>query len=268
MVINKDWKTILDKASNRRFNDAYAWFYRSVFSLTGRPEGLDVMSQDWDYLIILDACRHDVFKEVNWLDGSLTKVKSRASNSVEFMNRNFTEYYYNTVQVTANPFMSPHPSSARYQSSKFKSDEHFPHVNQVYLKDRYSEGGVTKPEAMTKEAIKTHERFPDSRMIVHYMQPHKPFIADHRHLSDTGLEAPMYEDMLDAGLTWNEIREVYKANLRRALDSVEDLVQELDGDIVVTSDHGEMLGEYGLHSHPPKLKFDELLHVPWFEVEN
>lgn len=37
----------------------------SYYELKGRfgllPEGIDVMSEDWDNLIILDACRYDTF---------------------------------------------------------------------------------------------------------------------------------------------------------------------------------------------------------------
>jgi len=29
----------------------------------------NVMDKDWDNLIILDACRYDIFKDVNFIDG-------------------------------------------------------------------------------------------------------------------------------------------------------------------------------------------------------
>jgi arylsulfatase A-like enzyme len=73
--------------------------------------------------------------------------------------------------------------------------------------------------------------------------------------------------MRDAGLSWRQIKQVYNANLRRALESVEELIESLDGKVVITADHGEMLGEKGLYSHPHGVYFKELVEVPWFVVD-
>jgi hypothetical protein len=42
----------------------------------------------------------------------------------------------------------------------------------------------------------------------------------------------------------------------------------LDGTIVVTADHGDMLGEKGLYAHWPGSKEPILKEVPWFVIEN
>ncbi|WP_152419375.1 hypothetical protein [Halobiforma nitratireducens] len=65
--------------------------------------GVDVMDKDWDNLILLDACRHDVFKEVNDISGDLQSVVSKGSTSYEFMKENFSgKELHDTVYVTGN----------------------------------------------------------------------------------------------------------------------------------------------------------------------
>lgn len=265
-MFNVNLESVFSQLRKGRTNSVLSWFYRKYFSLRDHS-GVKVMEEDWDYLIILDACRYDVFEEVNWIEGDLKKEISQGSNSIEFLNKNFTDYYYNTVYVSANPWVSPQASENPYKEKDFISDDHFPYVNKVYLKDEYDEQGVSSPEGVTKEALKTHQEYPDSRMIVHYMQPHGPFTFEHKILEEANLEIAYYSDLTDKGFGWNEIREVYKANLERALESVEELIDELDGKIVITADHGEMLGEWKLHSHPHGLYFKELVEVPWLEVE-
>ena len=33
--------------------------------------GVKVVNEDWDYLIVLDAARYDIFKKINWIKGNL-----------------------------------------------------------------------------------------------------------------------------------------------------------------------------------------------------
>jgi hypothetical protein len=47
------------------------------------------MEQDWDVLIILDACRYDIFSETVDIDGELTAINSRGSHSEEFCTAHF-----------------------------------------------------------------------------------------------------------------------------------------------------------------------------------
>lgn len=56
------------------------------------------------------------------------------------------------------------------------------------------------------------------------------------------------------------------------LDHAEELIQYLNGKSIVTSDHGELLGEPVLpptvreYGHPANLYTPELCVVPWLEV--
>ena len=56
--------------------------------ISSNYQGTRVLGEDWDNLILLDGCRYDLFKEVNTIEGELTKVKSNASSSDEFFEKN------------------------------------------------------------------------------------------------------------------------------------------------------------------------------------
>lgn len=63
--------------------------------------------------------------------------------------------------------------------------------------------------------------------------------------------APVYDgEKLWRELTEIEWKEAYKKNLVSVLKEVQRLVDDLEGKIIVTSDHGEALGEDGIYLHP------------------
>jgi hypothetical protein len=64
-----------------------------------------------------------------------------------------------------------------------------------------------------------------------------------------------------------QVKEYYRKDLRLALKEVKRLIESLDGKVVVTSDHGELLGEGGW-GHYIGGKEKELIEVPWLEVNN
>jgi len=66
----------------------------------------------------------------------------------------------------------------------------------------------------------------------------------------------------DAGL-----RLAYEKNLRIVLENVKILLEDLTGTIIITSDHGELLGEKGNYSHGIKCIDPLLREIPWFIVE-
>jgi len=65
----------------------------------------------------------------------------------------------------------------------------------------------------------------------------------------------------------DKLHEAYEDNLRRALESVSSLVTALPGSIIVTADHGELLGDDGTYGHPGWSEHPKLREVPWLEVD-
>lgn len=260
-LLGKDWNPIIEKVRKGRTSEIKAAVLRQFFRLK-EHNGVKVVEEDWDYLILLDACRYDYFKAYNNLEGELEKKISRGSTSIEFLNRNFTSYYDDIVYVSANSFVNPYElQEPNYSRKPFDSSQHFHEVVPAY-----DEGsGITDtPEYVTKKAFGADKEYPNKRKIIHYMQPHAPFIGDY---SPTGDKAK-YEELLDRGFNWNQIRKAYRSNLKRVLASVEELVDELEGKIVISADHGELLGEYGgMNDHPHGVYLKELVEVPWFVIE-
>ena len=140
---------------------------------------------------------------------------------------------------------------------------------------------------MTEAALNASERFPHKRLVVHYMQPHYPFVpsdttADKEHLQqiDGDGSGPSEENVWnqmfngDLDLSRDELWSIYVENLEYVLEHVAELLQELSGKTVVTSDHGNYVGERASpipireYGHPRGMIDDPVIQVPWLVSEN
>jgi len=232
------------------------------------------MEEDWDNLLILDGCRYDMFTEHIDLSGTLESRISLGSSSEEFMEQNFVdEQFHDTVYISANPFIP-----------KLGLTENTFHVVVDLLDDWDEELQTVRPDTVSEAAREAHERYPDKRLIAHFMQPHAPFIGElGREMVGGGWT--MDRDVEDDPGIWNRLRngedvpldtvwEAYKENLDVVLSEAAPLVEDLDGRSVITADHGNLVGErlspiptrrkYG---HPYGVHTEELVKVPWFVVE-
>ena len=250
-------------------------YHRRGYSQECNSDGVQVFDCDWDNMIILDACRYDMFERRNSIDGRLESRISAGSSTVEFLHANVKgRDLSDTVYVTANP---------QLYRNQDDINPRFHDVIQVWQDSGWDEEERTVlPETTTKYAREAAEKYPDKRLLIHYIQPHYPFISadtdfDKQNLHDTTNDNPdfWYEILtdklsIDIGSLWN----AYDQNLDRALDSVSDLLNDLPGKTVVTADHGNMLGERAFPipvrewGHPNSVYTDELVKVPWLTVEN
>jgi len=104
---------------------------------------------------------------------------------------------------------------------------------------------------VTEHALRAAEEYPNKRLVVHYMQPHYPFVGsdadfDGGDFSDPeATEENVWVQLLQGqtDVDRDEIWELYDGNLDRALPHVEDAMRELGGKTIVTADHGNMVGE-------------------------
>lgn len=222
-----------------------------------RGEGVDIVDEKWDNLIVLDACRYDIFRDYNTFEnGDFSKRRSKGAHSKEWLKRNFKGYYEDIAYVSGNVFVSPNDRGG------FDSSEHFGKVYPVYLDDEAQENGVTHPKYIVEKALQAKEEHPEKRKIIHFMQPHTPYLGDKGVNSDKGCIGDMKKD----GVSDKAIREAYISNFRFVESYVKELVDQLEGEIVVTADHGEALGEKGLYNHHPGVYTKELVEVPWLKI--
>lgn len=230
--------------------------------------GTHVMDEDWDTLILLDACRYDMFAERVPFDGDLQSRISLGSTSEEFLRQNFENgQYHDTVYVNANAFLP---------RLGYDQDETFHAV--VDTMDEWDEElDVPHPETITDAAKEAHVEFPNKRIIVHYMQPHLPFIGEQglelrEHLSQRNVWAPFRDG--NGPFSVEELWTGYCENLEIVFNYVDDLLKAIDGKVVISSDHGNMVDERQgpiptkrMFGHPWGVYSEELVKVPWFVKE-
>lgn len=249
-------------------------YHRRLYRREFNTDGLDVMAADWDTLIVLDACRYDTFEAECDLPGRLERRESRGSHTVEFLAGNFADRdLEDTVYVTASPQLR------RWWD---RIDTKLHDVIDVWREDGWNdEHHTVLPETMMAYALDAHDRYPNKRLVVHFLQPHYPFIDAPRELNprrfgDTD-DRPDIWGLLrrgDADVDPESVRRAYRDNLNRALPAVRELMDELDGRTVVTSDHGNMFGERAAPlpirewGHPPGIYTDPLVSVPWHVHES
>ncbi|ELK54578.1 hypothetical protein D320_09452, partial [Haloferax sp. BAB-2207] len=246
---------------------------KKIHSMAASDSRFDVMAEDWDNLLILDGCRYDIFKKRNTIDGTLKRQTSPASQSLEFMKCNFFEReFHDTIYITANPF-----------STEIKSGTFYKVVN---LLDQWNEELQTvKPETVVESTLQISQEYPDKRLLIHFMQPHYPFIGEKgKELSHRGY-SPTKEGRKHSFSVWDELQygvadynltqviEAYEENLDIVLAHAEKLLGELNGKSIVTSDHGNLLGErikpipIRVYGHPAGIRSSPLVDVPWLIVE-
>lgn len=235
-------------------------------------DGIDIMDEDWDNLLLLDACRYDMFVAQSSLPGSLSKRVSRGSNTIEFLRGNLSDgEYHDTVYVTANPQFH------RY-SEEFNGEFH--DVVDVWRDDGWDEKyNTVLPETTAAYARSAREEYPNKRLLVHFIQPHYPFLAtsssfdkNHLHLGETDTDDFWHQKFYgNLDVSTSEVWELYEKTLDEALPHVESLLTDLGGKSVVSSDHGNMVGEQACPipvtewGHPEGIHTPELVEVPWLE---
>jgi len=239
----------------------------------------NVMEEDWDSLLLLDGCRYDTYSEVESLEGDLQSRYTAGSESWEFMCANFRgRQFHDTVYVTANPHAYKLEDTCFHDTITLLDSAWDPELQTV------------PPEAVAAATREAHERYPHKRLLVHFMQPHFPFIGPLGqqidqggivHQFETGAEPPGEHALDDSPsmMIWGRLerrlvsRDVvnaaYRENLELVLEEAEELLGALDGKTVLSSDHGNLLGErlrpiptrgFG---HPSGLASPGLRKVPW-----
>lgn len=233
-----------------------------------------IWSRDWDVLVIADACRYDLLESVTdervWLPDEFESIRSAGSKSPQWMENTFTDEYASEMADTA--YITGNPYSRDYSADQFA---HFEELWRTHWED--GEISTMPPRPLTDRAIdvwRRHDEFGADRLIVHYMQPHIPFYGYPELYDGYGQEfgrdgvketqeKNVWYRLRDGEVSHAQLWKAYQDNLRVALDEVEILQQNMDADLVVSSDHGNGMGEWGIYAHPRSIPFAALRRVPW-----
>ena len=136
------------------------------------------MDEKWDYLIILDACRFDYFQMFynNYFKkGDLKKVISPATWTLEWAEKNFQKYYEDIIYISSVPFINS-LKEISWHGSKFEAKKHFLKIVDAWDIGWDNNIGAIPPENITNLATIEIENNPNCRIIIHYCQPHAPYL--------------------------------------------------------------------------------------------
>ncbi len=254
-----------------RLNRYCTEFNSSFHKYFVRKSGRHVFEEDWDVLLILDACRYDDFIEMSELPGETEAIRSRGSDSAEWYDENVNGTdLFDTVCVSANPFTEDYV-------------DRFHWCDLLYHDDFWDDELCTVPPDVVAERVqRAIHRYPNKRILGHFMQPHFPAIGSMRNdlpvsgnppgdappdWSHIGIQTCLRGRV--NGVTEVKARQGYRENLKIVLDVVSSLLEDIQCKTVVTADHGELFGEllYPLPCrgilHPKHIRVGPLIEVPW-----
>lgn len=134
----------------------------------------DFLAREWEVAIILDACRYDSFKSLH-LDylgkGRLEKCIG-GSCTPHWLRSVFPHEYPNIVYVSGNPWInSSTPWNGFDPRGKFKE------IYDVWDWAWDEKLKTVPPSEVSKAALKARKRHPEKRLVVHYLQPHYPYLG-------------------------------------------------------------------------------------------
>lgn len=266
-------KEVLDN-----YSDPYWWRDRYEHRLLAPAQqhlygnrGVAVMEENWDNLLILDACRADLFEDV-FVDVDFDhyrRVKSLGGSTPEWLQRNFSNGEYgDTIYVTGNPQVSKHASDAFYK------------IVEVWDGGFNEELRTVLAETVVDATLEAAENYPNKRLIAHFMQPHTPYLerdsvfpAGHaitkEKLDDSPEELRTMVEEVGRDTVW----EAYEHTLEVIKDDVLQLAGRLNGRTVITADHGELFGERAppfftrLYGHKTGVRYPALVEVPWAVID-
>jgi len=230
--------------------------------------GTNAFDREWDVLVVLDACRADLLRsvapDVDFLDRVET-VRSVGSSSSEWLENTFADHPETprTVMATGNTW-----------TDRYLDADAFAALDEVWKYAWDDEAGTVPAAAVTDRAVALARGRDPDRLVVHYMQPHHPFVPDPLD-GDDGLartgshsnEGNPWVSLRRGEVSVERVWNAYEANLRHVLGEVGTLADNVDGRIAVTADHGNLFGEWGLYGHPMYTPVPALLAVPWATVD-
>ena len=250
--------------------------------------GSNVYDCEWDVLVVLDTARVDTMEAVSTEFSFIEEVESMrslGSTSSEWIAKTFTtdnqQKISKTILVSANPHVQhtlydrkfpEHDKDALFALTAWNtvSPNEFEHIDQPWkyaTNERYDH---VLPRDMTDRAVSLHRKHNPNKMIIHYMQPHRPHIAqaymDDRELTEAERDPFSY---LKEGGDRERVFSNHVADLEFVLRTgVQPLLRNIDADTVaITADHGDGFGENWCYAHIAGDPRKQVRQVPWVETE-
>lgn len=246
------------------------------------PPGRNIYDTDWDICIILDSTRVDMLQEVYDppRDATQGTAWSRGSITTEWLSNTFRPAHEPAIAQTGFVSATPHSTttfrnkewltnaervSVPYPSNPIVNPSAFDGFYEVW-RSHATENGVVPPGTMLDATIEAYDRH--ERVAAHWLQPHEPFISpDADILGGDATEKNVWDGLNAGELDPEDVWQSYMANLEYALQYVNKLLQRVDATVLLTSDHGNAFGEWGIYGHPFAWPQPEVRKVPWYTID-
>jgi len=216
--------------------------------------------KDWDILIILDACRFDSFSKVvkqTNIKGELIPVNSHVVMTQKWYERNWNTYNDNIILITSHPY--PLERGYYKQFHKF--------YNLFNDKEKWK-----STEICFKKLVEIQNNY-NKKFIVHIMPPHLPYLGKEgiKFMKELGIGLTGRPTMYRHVNEWakkhgfKQLKKYYEENILYALKIIEKYLPNIKGRVVISGDHGELIGELDVYYHHHK--HEKIFTVPWFKIQ-
>jgi hypothetical protein len=206
-------------------------------SLESQQERIE--SKDWDWLVVLDACRWDALDDL--LDENVEKLRTPTkSSTVGWMKQVWNQPIWSDVTyVSGNP-MTDWAQDEDSAEDGYNLNLEFNEYIRAWKggdSHRYSPKRVSRLAGNSKPPV-----------VAHFMQPHTPFIGDitlgvtdYEWMGETRTSTSEYMLVETGHASQQLIRRAYYKNLEHVWAYARHFINK-DGKTVITADHGEALG--------------------------
>lgn len=243
-----------------------------------------VENDNESWILVLDACRADMFY----------KIVDEKFDVVNNGDVNCTPDWFNTMfndRINGHLFHGGNPISSIDAGASYNEDEHFlkvpshelyndtkdydifvsgpDEVNQIVKLHINRDSSIT--ERLSALGYKESEDYNDNfnLNVVRYIQPHTPYrLLPLNDIKDYGrkYEKALSQKIESNDMEYLELIDLYLDNLIWAYHGALDLIDYLQGDIIITSDHGECFGYCGEWFHGEDYH-DHMVQVPWMVIQ-
>ena len=228
---------------------------------------------DWDLVIILDACRYDYLSQI------ASSVVVERSISPVCNTGDFVKKAKETNVFRGSKYISVNPRPGEIKPGDVD-------VIPVWEEKSWDLNLRTRPPAPVYEKAAKYLN-EGEKVVAHTMQPHYPHVCelngDIRPVPGGLHPEHLGYNFVDDGIVFqtalcreinnkhdfDRVRQSYVACAEFAWNKAKDFAIKMASNgnhVVITADHGELLGEWGLVSHPGDIGLKSLIEVPWVEI--
>jgi len=243
---------------------------------------LDLLWQEDSYtLLVFDTGRYDLLAPLlrDLYDGDCVETYSAARDTFEWIGQVWTQqnhpdttYISGMVPVTADRTDISNPDFQRLYGEENPGD----YINQivsVWKEDWDPALSTVTPETLVERARPHLDR---DKLVVHFNQPHSPYCGVPKLLGHSNNpsaypnqgepnDQPLWHRVRTGKVSNTELRLAYIGSAVRALQAAKPLVEAREN-VIITADHGEALGEYGMYAHD-RAPHPKRRSVPWMTVD-